>query len=191
MAGRDSFYYQRKAEEAQKREAARLAKRKANPKPYTPKKSDDFVQLYLKDLVEGSRYLLLPVNKEGLEIMGGADDLGLVATVPENAVVTRVQKGSGIVYSRLKIVYGDATISAEMTDWGTRWIRRYDKFPGRTQASYLLPFTIASGIGGLSALITKFRQLFLGDQATKKNILGENGFAELYYGEQVIDRNYQ
>jgi hypothetical protein len=178
------------AEIKDKQAAARKAAALANPKPYKPRNPTDFQTVYYRDPLEAGRILKFEVKKQALTNLGGADDAGLLLVVPENAVVTEINKGSNLPIVRLRWYFGDASPEVKTTAYGTRWIKKYDQQGG--QSHWSVPYSVKEGAFTLNTILTRFNTQFNNTNGTKlATVLGANGYAELVmgYGNQytVLD----
>jgi hypothetical protein len=183
---RTSYELEFLAKKAKAREDAKLAARKASPKPYTPKSPQDYQTYYYRDPIDLGRVIEIPqVNVRAINLLGGEDDAGLLVNAPSGTTnLITLYKGSKIKIIKLHWYFGDATATAVTTDWGTRYIKKYDAQGG--QSHFSVPFTIASGTFNLETIMNKFRTYFVGEDATKKALIGELGRAELRLGREVL-----
>lgn len=163
----------RRLDIAEKRRAAKLAAKLANPKPYKERPPE--VTLFYRSVFDNDLIYRVSVNSETLGLIGGASALGLLTALPDGATALSI-RGSGVKPTMLKWYYGDANPVVITTAWGSRYIKNYDAQSGQSHRS--IPMSIASGAFKLSDLVDKFDGFF-GASGTKLSLLGVRGQAEM------------
>lgn len=174
-----------RAKKARAREAAIAARRTNKTRVHTPKLAADFSTVFYRDPIQGL-VLQFDVKAVALTEIGGLAAVGLLDEAPVGSSIVTVSKGLKIPYIKIQWYYGDQNASIVKTPWGTEWLKKYDV--KNKQSHYSLPISQASGAFTINNMITKFREYFNETDGTKKNILGENGRAELLigYGSQWV-----
>ncbi|MGV0103036.1 hypothetical protein NSTCB13_01607 [Nostoc sp. DSM 114160] len=178
---------QARADKAKAREAERRQNLINNPKPYTPQAAEDYDTAYYRDPLEAGLILAVTVKKEAYTKLGGLASVGLLATVPENAVSIPKVKGDKRKLVTISWFYGDATpVVVPATATRNRYVKFYDK--NGNQSHYSIPFSVATGAFTLSTIITNFGTLFNKTNGTKRDVLGAHGEVFLKFGREVIAR---
>jgi hypothetical protein len=160
--------------------AARLAERNANPKPYKPKKDEDYTTVFYRDPIDNNRLLSLKVANGTLTLWGGSAAAGLLTAAPANTAVVEITRGSKIPIVKVRWFFGDETpVVVPATATHGRWIKFYDTKEG--QAHHQVPFTVAGATPDLDGIILAFYAK-LNTEAEKSRIIGAKGRADLVMG---------
>ncbi|MBN3882124.1 MAG: hypothetical protein V7K64_19035 [Nostoc sp.] len=178
---------QARADKAKAREAERRQNLISNPKAYKPQAADDYDTAYYRDPLEAGLILAVTVKKEAYTKLGGLTSVGLLATVPENAVSIPKVRGDKRKLITVSWFFGDDTpIVVPATATRNRYVKFYDK--NGNQSHYSIPFSVATGAFTLSTIITNFGTLFNKTNGTKREVLGAHGEVFLKFGKEVIAR---
>lgn len=178
---------QARADKAKAREAERRQNLISNPKPYKAKAAENYDTAYYRDPLEAGLILQVTVNKEAYTKLGGLTAAGLLATVPDGAVVVPKVRGDKRKLITISWFYGDDTpVVVPATATRNRYVKFYDK--NGNQSHYSIPFSVATGVFTLSTIITNFTTLFNKTNGTKREVLGVHGQVFLKFGNETIAR---
>ena len=182
---RPSWYYERQAAEAQRRED--FLRTYAGPAQGTTVQSrGPTTTLYYRSLVQkvGSERLLYAVNVDNDTLTQvPAVDAGLL-TAPGAGQVGLRLKGSGVKPSRIHWYRGDSAPQYVTSRYGTRYVRNYVAGSNRS-----IPFSVATGDFSADDLNDQFQILF-GSGGTRRALLGaSNGRAYVELERAPISAN--
>ena len=190
---KDSVYLQERIEAEEKRLAV-LEDRRTNPDTaatYEPRGAavDVLVPSFLRP---DDLFYIVSLTQETLtKVCGGftAADIKkigclAVADLPAGAAKVTNKYNTG-KYPKVQIIHGLPTPTAQITEWGTRWIKSYAK--NGNQSHRLIPFgyDTTSTTKTVEEIVEFFDDQF-GVGGPLHNVLGVNGSASLIFGKSGI-----
>ncbi|MEH2415414.1 hypothetical protein [Nostoc sp.] len=160
--------------------AARLAHKTDNPTPYTPKKDEDYTDLYYLDPLDNERQLKVIVGNGTLALWGGLAATGLTAAPIVGKAVVDILKGNKIPLVKVRWYFGDETaVVVPASALHGRWVKFYDLKSG--QFFHQIPFVEPGLTPDLHSTIVAFKSK-LNTVGEKDKIIGAKGRAELVIG---------
>lgn len=186
---KDSVYLEERIAR-EERKLAVLEARRTNPdtaKPYEPRSTTKI--LVPSFAMSSTVVYIVPVSTESLtQILGTteATDLAKIGCYPSDAPPAGVSRLRNTYeteqYPKILIVHGDPSPTSQVTEWGTRWIKKYAK--SGKQSHRLLPFgpPVTATTPSFDDVVDFFYTQFNQDGGDLAAVMGTGGSVSLLIG---------